>query len=86
MSLFTLEERQKRLEKANKALSIACHIVWHHKSIEHENCQYGSWGPHFWSIPADKNRDLDIAIADALNDLKEMLTNEGANVPTELAE
>lgn len=57
------EATKEKRESAQAALSDACHIVWHHKSVEHYGCQHH---PHFWSIPADKNRDVDLRIGDML--------------------
>jgi len=55
-----------RKASAPTALVDACHIVWHHKSAEHEGCEHN---PHFWTIPINPKRDVDCRIGDALRDI-----------------
>lgn len=68
-----VSERRERLAKARKALADACHIVWYHKTIHHDGC---TCQPHFWSIPVDAARDVDVIISDALDDLEVLLAKE----------
>jgi hypothetical protein len=63
MECLSAATKEKR-ESAHRALTDACHIVWYHKSLEHEGCERT---PHFWSIPVDKDRDVDVRIGDMLN-------------------
>lgn len=65
---LALVPKEKR-ESAFSALIDACHIVWNHKTVEHAGCQNQ---PHFWSIPADRDRDVDLRIGDTLQALDKM--------------
>lgn len=58
------------VDDARQALRDACHIVWYHKSLTHDGCEHS---PHFWTIPVDEKRDVDVRIGNALDTLVDLV-------------
>lgn len=53
--------RRRDIKLLRDTLAMLCHFVWHRSTRP---------GEHMWSIPVDKERDFDVIISDAIDELE----------------
>ena len=62
---ITAKARERSIAQLRQTLQVLCNFIWNGKLAT---------GEHLWSLPADPERDFDIILSDAIDELEQRRT------------